>query len=973
MAATASGNGGALSPAQLAEIERWARALAANGGDESLRRGALAVVRLAAESERRRRSADEDGWEWTDPDDAVSALDRAQVEELLRVGEEVGDGTTADHAAVARAIALLSRDLRSGSPSGGPGPLAPPSGGDGAPPPAVKSGRMPPLALVSIVPALVLVLLLLGLRAAAPGLEPVGPADGALLSRADLQGLELSVAARSAAGDVRWLLDGDDVTARARVSGDRSTFAPRELADGEHEIEARLGGRLLWASARESWRFTVDATPPRLELPGDVLGAQVRTPFVLEGLAAGATELLVDGQPVEIRPEGGFEVRFPAPPSAPLRLVARDEAGNTAERAVSVVLVPRLPSNPVRAVHVTADAWANGELRAAVLRLVDEKRINAVELDLKDESGIVGWNAPVPLAREIGAVRDLFDLEEAVELLHAKGARVIGRLVAFRDPVQAEASWRAGRKDEVVQTPAGKPYSGGYGGFTNFANPAVRQYNIDVAVAAAAAGVDEILYDYVRRPDGPLRSMRFPGLEEGADRAIASFLAETRRALEPTGAFLGASVFGIAATRPEEIAQDVPAMAREVDYIAPMLYPSHWGPGEYGLSHPNAEPYEIVRRSLEDFETAVEGTGARVVPWLQDFTLGVEYGPAEVKAQIRAARDAGVNEFLLWDPAVTYTAKALAPNARFPTTGEKPPSVRAVAPSLPPNELGVIPVLMYHQLLPDGGGDYDLTPAEFRRELERLWREGYRPITASDLASGAIDVPRGTTPVVLTFDDATTSQAALTGSGKLDPATAAGILVEFATSHPGFGQAATFYVNREPFAAADGTSELLRTLVSLGFEIANHTRDHVALGTLGDEEVQQQIVLGNRVIHEHLPAAEVTTMALPLGSLPERPALALGGTWDGEQYQFAGIMLVGAEPSPSPFSNLFEPGGIPRIRSTADRGVENGSADWLDRLSRDPELRYVSDGDPSRITVPAGREPEVAERFRERATAERQP
>jgi hypothetical protein len=77
---------------------------------------------------------------------------------------------------------------------------------------------------------------------------------------------------------------------------------------------------------------------------------------------------------------------------------------------------------------------------------------------------------------------------------------VIGRLVCFRDPLLANAAWQQGRRDEVVQTPSGEPYAG-YGGFTNFANPDVRAYNIDVGVAGARAGIDDLLYDYVRRPD----------------------------------------------------------------------------------------------------------------------------------------------------------------------------------------------------------------------------------------------------------------------------------------------------------------------------------------------------------------------------------------------------------------------------------------------------------------------------------------
>ena len=91
----------------------------------------------------------------------------------------------------------------------------------------------------------------------------------------------------------------------------------------------------------------------------------------------------------------------------------------------------------MRAVHVTFDAWADPTLRRGVLALIAQGRINAVELDLKDESGTVGWNAPVPLAQRIGAVKPIVDLPAAVKLLHGRGVRVIGRLVCFRDSIMA--------------------------------------------------------------------------------------------------------------------------------------------------------------------------------------------------------------------------------------------------------------------------------------------------------------------------------------------------------------------------------------------------------------------------------------------------------------------------------------------------------------------------------------------------------
>jgi hypothetical protein len=116
-----------------------------------------------------------------------------------------------------------------------------------------------------------------------------------------------------------------------------------------------------------------------------------------------------------------------------------------------------------------------------------------------------------------------------------------------------------------------------------------------------------------------------------------------------------------------------------------------------------------------------------------------------------------------------------------------------------------------------------------------------------------------------------------------------------------------------------------------------------------------------------LPGAKVTTMALPFGILPGDPSLALEGSWDGDAYRFAAVMLVGAGPAPSPFSRDFAPGGVPRIRSFPTADLENGSADWLDRLAAEPELRYVSDGDPKTISYPEGSDGQLAEAHRGRA------
>jgi hypothetical protein len=318
-----------------------------------------------------------------------------------------------------------------------------------------------------------------------------------------------------------------------------------------------------------------------------------------------------------------------------------------------------------RAVHVSFYGWAASTLREPVLEMARRGQINSVQFDLKDESGLVGYDSEVPLALQIGAVSPINDLTAAVDELHDLGIHVSGRIVVFRDPVLARWAWENDERDYVLQTPSGAAY-GGYGGFTNFASSEVWQYNIDIAKEAAAAGVDDILYDYVRRPDGPLENLVIPGIEGSPEEAVAAFVRESKEQLEPYGVKLGLSVYGISATRPTQIAQDIAAMAPYCDYVAPMLYPSHWGPGEFDVAEPHRQPYDIVYRSLEDFLIQVEGTDCEVFPWLEDTNYRAYDRAEHVGEQIRATRDWGINGWLMWDPLVSYTASAYEADPQDP-------------------------------------------------------------------------------------------------------------------------------------------------------------------------------------------------------------------------------------------------------------------------------------------------------------------
>jgi peptidoglycan/xylan/chitin deacetylase (PgdA/CDA1 family) len=911
-------------------------------------------------------------------------VDAGQIAELRRWAEGLArDESHQELRAAGRAILLLIEEIQRLGPADPRPPQPPPKlpeppENDEAPEederprrrraePRSWRGLFRLAVALGILGALVFATLALGARFTAPSLDAEGPSPGARIGPALLPSLEFSVGSTPGILDrVRWNLDGVDVTNRAYSSGGRVVFKGTSLADGAHRLRASVTGSFPGSRTTKSWRFTVDTAGPQIKLdpPGVLIpsGEPVRIAGTLE---PGAT-LIADERPVLVR-NGRFQISWRTRPKGAVTLIATDTLRNATTRRLWISMQPRTPPHPVRAVHVTFDAWADPTLRKGVLDLIDQGRINAVELDLKDESGTVGWDAAVPLAHRIGAVKPIIDLPEAVKLLHAKGVRVIGRLVCFRDGIMAGAAWKAADRNQVIQTADGQEY-GGYGGFTNFANPVVRRYQIDIAIEAAKAGVDEILYDYVRRPDGPLSTMAFPGLKGTPEESIVSFLAESRAALEPYRVFLGASVFGVAATRPTEVAQDIPAMAEHLDYVSAMVYPSHWGPGEYGVANPNSQPYDIVRRSLEDFRKDVRGTGARVVPWLQDFSLGVTYGAAQVGAEIAGARDAGIDEYLLWDPAVTYTAAALPANARtavFP----KRQSTAEAAKSLKPDELGLVPVLMHHQIRPNGSV-FDMTAAQLRVELVRLWRDGFYPVRAVDLVTGKLDVPKGKSPVVLTFDDADNNQVGFRSDGSLDPMTGVGVLEAFAALHPDFPATATFFVPRNAFEGnGRAPAATLRWLVEHGFELGNHTKDHIPLNTLGPTSVQRQLVLGERVLSRLLPGYRAQTMALPLGALPHPRSLAVKGTWRGESYLFAGVFLAGAEPTPSPFSTKWDPTAIPRIRTNPSwNGTRDFTAGmWLDILERNPELRYISDGDAARITFPRPKQDQLAPQYRARA------
>jgi peptidoglycan/xylan/chitin deacetylase (PgdA/CDA1 family) len=265
------------------------------------------------------------------------------------------------------------------------------------------------------------------------------------------------------------------------------------------------------------------------------------------------------------------------------------------------------------------------------------------------------------------------------------------------------------------------------------------------------------------------------------------------------------------------------------------------------------------------------------------------------------------------------------------------------------NELGVVPVLMYHRITATPASVYDRTPTAFHAELVRMALEGYVPVTAARYVDGDLDVPAGTHPVVLTFDDGDPSQFALDAAGEPVAGTAVSIMREVAAEFPDFQPVATFFVNADPFGDPGGR-RTLPWLAARGMEVGNHTATHANLAQSTPDQVRQEILAQDKAIRLAVPGAAPTTLALPYGARPADPALALTGAG----YSYRGAFLVGAGPAPSPHATDFDPAAIPRIRSQDATGEDATycSTVWLDTLAAAPGQRYTSDGRPDRVSYP---------------------
>jgi hypothetical protein len=324
-----------------------------------------------------------------------------------------------------------------------------------------------------------------------------------------------------------------------------------------------------------------------------------------------------------------------------------------------IALTPFRP----RAIYLSVYGVGSRVLRSAALDLVAATELNALVIDVKGDRGLIAYRSAVPMAAEVGAQRVITipDLPALVAALRARGIYSIARIVVFKDEPLAST-----RPELAVRGRSGEIFRDRESlAWTDPFSQAVWDYNIAVAVEAAAAGFDEIQFDYVRLPDAAGLTFAQPATLENRRAAIAGFLRQARRALTPWNVFLAADVFGYVCwnTGDTHIGQQLEDIISLVDYVSPMLYPSSFQYGIPGYRNPVEQPFEIVARSLE---RALERTGAariRYRPWLQafgDYAFdGRPFTNGEIRSQIDAAERFGSGGWMLWNPRNRYSAADL--------------------------------------------------------------------------------------------------------------------------------------------------------------------------------------------------------------------------------------------------------------------------------------------------------------------------
>ncbi len=346
--------------------------------------------------------------------------------------------------------------------------------------------------------------------------------------------------------------------------------------------------------------------------------------------------------------------------------------------------IGHLQSDPypiVRGLYVNRFASQSKVKMGKLIAIADSTEINAFVIDVKDEFGLNYRSSDPLVSRNEGTAPKVQNMRTLLDTIRAHGILPIARIVVFKDSVTARLN-----PNNTIRKPDGSPWRDkkGLTWVNPYANP-IWEYNFRVAEESVRLGFGEVQFDYIRFPE-PYKSLPpqvFPD-QNGRTKtaALSEFLQTANRRLDKLGARTTADVFGLVTTVSGalEVGQAWEPLAKSVDVLLPMTYPSHYPHGSFGIALPNAEPYKVMYAAVvraRQRNDAAGLKGERVRPWIQAFSLGPpKYGPAEIEAQKKAIYDAGYDGWVLWEPGSRYeifrAAFEKAIVTRKKTTGAPP-------------------------------------------------------------------------------------------------------------------------------------------------------------------------------------------------------------------------------------------------------------------------------------------------------------
>ncbi|MDQ3243524.1 MAG: putative glycoside hydrolase, partial [Gemmatimonadota bacterium] len=317
------------------------------------------------------------------------------------------------------------------------------------------------------------------------------------------------------------------------------------------------------------------------------------------------------------------------------------------------------PNAPIRGLYVNRFAAQSSKKMQKLIGFADSTEINALIIDVKDEFGLNFESSDPLLQKNGGTQTKVRNLKALLDTINAHGILPVARIVVFKDSVAARQN-----PQYTIRKTDGSVWRDHKG--LTWVNPyanSVWEYNFRVAEEAARMGFGEIQFDYIRFPE-PYKSLPTQVFPESNGRskpqALGEFLEAAKKRIDKLGVRTTADIFGLTTTvgGALEVGQRFEPMVQSVDVVLPMVYPSHYPRGSFGIPRPNADPYSTIHIAISRARQRTEALGLkgqRVRPWLQAFSLGQpKYGAAEIEAQKKAVYDSGYEGWVLWHPGSSY-------------------------------------------------------------------------------------------------------------------------------------------------------------------------------------------------------------------------------------------------------------------------------------------------------------------------------